>query len=164
MKAKTYMPVISQSSQTILKEYGSVLSHVDLINSVFIWSFLKHIQEKTDFVNKNVNLTWLLTFTDWFVSNLVWRWTPLNSTFWCQFEWPWPTFKVTVVWEKKVCSFSWICYSVWMKLLISLLLSIWSLVCTINIKRGGRGGSLCTWFWKKKIFLIFLLVLNLGCI
>ena len=31
----------------------------------------------------------------------VWWWRPLSSTFLSEFAWPWPSFKVTVVWEKK---------------------------------------------------------------
>ena len=41
------------------------------------------------------------TLTDRYPSNLVWWYRPLTSTFWSQIWWPWPSFKVTVVWEIK---------------------------------------------------------------
>ena len=40
-------------------------------------------------------------FTEQFLSNLVGWQRLLNATFCYQFGWPWPSFKVTVVWEIK---------------------------------------------------------------
>ena len=40
-------------------------------------------------------------FTGWFLLGLVIETTKLFT--WYQFGWPWPSFKVTVVWEIKTC-------------------------------------------------------------
>ena len=51
---------------------------------------------------KNLMLACFWTFTDQFVSNLVWWQTPLNCVVWYQFDWPWPSFKVTVARKQKL--------------------------------------------------------------
>ena len=59
----------------------------------------------------NFSLTtwdWDLSKICWNKGNLVWWQRPLSSTCWYQFGWPWPSSKVTVVWEIKElwCPFS----------------------------------------------------------
>ena len=55
--------------------------------------------------NKEQNKTCPLTlagiqiFTAWLHWNWIYWWRRLNSKFWFQFGWPWPSFKVTVLWE-----------------------------------------------------------------
>ena len=43
--------------------------------------------------------------------------TQLNSVAWCQFEWPWPSFKVAAMWERRnfLTRFLPISLSIWLK-------------------------------------------------
>ena len=50
-------------------------------------------------IQKTLMLACIQTFTDWSFSNLVWWQTLLNCVFWYGFGWPWPSFKVKVLWE-----------------------------------------------------------------
>ena len=52
-------------------------------------------------ITQNFTLACIGMFTNWFLSNLAWRWTSLNGIVWYHFEWPWPSFNVTVVWASK---------------------------------------------------------------
>ena len=81
------------------------------------------------------------------------------STFWYHFEWPWPSFKATVVWEiKSVCNiFSQISQSILIKFsmlpkLGGLLKVMQNLFCTMNIR--GRVlylydfHEMYLWYWS----------------
>ena len=51
--------------------------------------------------NNNNNMQ---IITDLFASNLVWWLAPLNSTFWYQFEWPWPELSFRTTWHTTCCT------------------------------------------------------------
>ena len=78
---------------------------------VYCWDLLMwwtsscpfHIQGREpylyNFVFKKTTLACIQAVTDRFLSNLLRWYRPLSWTFLYQFGWPWPSFKVTVVWE-----------------------------------------------------------------
>ena len=74
-----------------------------------VWSVFKGenptcVISTTTRKGKKSALACILTFNDQFLSILfVWE-RSVNSRFWYQFVWPWPSFKVTVVWENNFCA------------------------------------------------------------
>ena len=71
------------TKQNILASFSSILFNQSWWILIWCWS----------------NLNWISWY--YFLSNLVWWERLLSFTFWCQFGCPWPSFKVTVVWEIK---------------------------------------------------------------
>ena len=51
--------------------------------------------------NNKITLACIQRFTYWFLSNLIWWQKLLKSIFWYKLRWPWPSYKVIVVWEIK---------------------------------------------------------------
>ena len=108
-------------------------------------------------LNKSLPLAFIQTFTDWFLSNFVWWWRLLNSTFSldyltlqghsCMIN------KKTFFFSK----FSRILLSIWMKFSmlprpIGLLKLMLNLFCTHNI----QGRELCSYDCIKYMFYIVL--------
>ena len=95
-KAKPSAPIVSQSFLLIWMEISILLRLIAVMNFLLILTCPFNIQEREPYLHDFVTKKKLQTD---FFQNLVWRWRPLSSTFWYQFWWPLPSFKVTVVLE-----------------------------------------------------------------
>ena len=76
-KAKTFLLIISQNVQSVLIELGILLRLVGVMNLILILSGLFNIQGKEPYLynfirKKSLTLACNQTFTDWFLSILVW--------------------------------------------------------------------------------------------
>ena len=101
-ESNTSFPVISYSYQWIWMGFDMLLRLVGLMNVILTLFHLIDIQGKEsnlgDLVNKTttkITLTYIQTFTDQFLSNLVWWYTPLNLYSLITMQITWPPFKVT---------------------------------------------------------------------
>ena len=79
-----------------------LLRLIGLMNLIFIWSHPIKMQDwkpfLCDFITKKRTFFLQRGIYTLFFTLMRWQ-RPLNSTFWYQFKWPWPSFKVTGVWE-----------------------------------------------------------------
>ena len=102
-KAKTFAPVIPLFCILIWMVFDTLLRPVGVLNLILILSHPFNIQGREPYLfrfwKKKWKLSCIQTLADQFLLNLVWWKRSLSCTFWYQFVWPWPSFKVTVVWE-----------------------------------------------------------------
>ena len=104
-RVKTNAPITSQSSQLNVMEYGMLLRLVVHMNLIPIWYCPINIQERTKgrgVCKRKTILGCAWIFTDQFLSNLIWWQISVNSAGWYQFEWPWPSLKITVLWKSEM--------------------------------------------------------------
>ena len=84
-RVKTNAPITSQSSQLNVMEYGMLLRLVAHMNRILIWYRPINIQERTKgrgFCKRKKILGCVWTFTDLFLSNLIWWQISVNSAVW----------------------------------------------------------------------------------
>ena len=98
-KAKTSTPIISQSFRSIWMEFGILLRLVGVMKLTLIlcrpFSIQGRVPYLFDFVKKKPLTVACNLGTDFFQTCYGDR----GHSAWYQFGWPWPSFKVTIVWE-----------------------------------------------------------------